>query len=70
MARQLTNVSGETRALQDSAGRWHVVDPGAVYTVDDADDRYFQTGEQGETPIWAEIAPKTTSKKTKIEEAS
>ena len=70
MARRLTNVSGETRTLQDSAGRWHVVEPDAIYTVDDADDRYYQTGECGEQPIWAEVAAPKISKKptTKDEE--
>ena len=64
MSRQLTNVSGETRTLQDSAGRWHVVEPDAVVSVDDADQRYYQTGEQGEPAIWAETRPTKTSKTT------
>lgn len=70
MPRQLTNVSGETRAIQDHTGRWQVIPPDGVLTVDDADDRYYQTGECGEPAIWAEVAPKTPTKKTpKAEEA-
>jgi|GEM_PF-4740327 len=73
MARQLTNISGETRTLQDSHGRWHVVGPGEVYTVDAGDDRYFQTGAHGEPPLWEELPDRTTRKPkttTTIEEAS
>lgn len=75
MPRQLTNVSGQLMALQDSRGVWHTVEPGDVYAVDAADERYFPTGECGEDPIWqdtAPVVPKTTSKTrtTKIEEAS
>ena len=73
MARQLTNVSGQTRTLQDSTGRWHVVGPDEVYTVDANDERYFQVGDEGETPIWEEIV-RTTRTRTKTtttdEEAS
>lgn len=64
MARQLTNVSGETRTLQDSHGRWHVVGDGEVYTVDDRDERYYQTGEHGEPVLWEEIV-RTTKTRTK-----
>lgn len=56
MARQLTNVSGEVRTLQDSTGRWHVIEPEAIYSVDDKDERYYQTGECGEDAIWAEAS--------------
>lgn len=69
MSRQLTNVSGETRTVQDATGRWHVVEPDAVLTVDDADQRYYQTGEQGEPAIWAETRPTKTRNKSN-EEAS
>lgn len=62
MARQLTNISGQTRTVQDSSGRWHVLEPDAVYTVDDADQRYWQTGEQGEEPLFADVTRKTTKK--------
>lgn len=73
MARQLTNISGETRTLQDPSGRWHVVGPGEVHTVADDDDRYYQTGACGETAIWDELPTRTTRKpttRTTDEEAS
>lgn len=72
MPRKLTNVSGQTRTLQDHTGRWQVIPPDGLLIVDDADERYYQTGECGETPIWADVATKTPSKTktTTIEEAS
>ena len=72
MARQLRNISGETRTLQDSTGRWHVVAADEVYTVDDRDARYFQTGETGEPALWEELPtrPTKTTKKNTDEEAS
>lgn len=67
MARQLTNVSGETRTLQDMTGRWHVIPADGVYTVPDGDDRYYQTGECGEPAIWADVTPKKTTPSSKKE---
>ena len=58
MARQLTNVSGETRTLQDSHGRWHVVGDGEIYTVDDRDDREFPA------QTWEDVPARKTGKKT------
>jgi hypothetical protein len=65
----LINVSGEPRSLQDHTGRWHVVPADGVFTVDDADDRYYQTGECGEPAIWAEAPTPTKTSKSKPEEA-
>lgn len=62
MARELRNVSGEARSLQGVDGVWHVVEPDGIYTVESSDARYFQTGEFGEEPVWADV---TKSKPTK-----
>lgn len=71
MARQLKNVSGTTLALQDSHGRWQAVEPDQIFTVDDRDQRYYQTGEQGEDPLFEEMPTrKTRTKTTTDEEAS
>lgn len=64
MARQLTNVSGQVLSLQDSSGRWHTIDPDAIYSVDDLDERYYQTGETGEEVLWADVAPAKAKKST------
>lgn len=70
MARTLRNISGETRTLQDASGRWHVIEDQGVLVVDDADGRYYQTGEQGEPAIWEDAAPtKKPTKTSTIEEA-
>lgn len=63
MARQFINVSGETRALQDSHGRWHVVGDGEVYSVDPADEREFPAG------TW-EALPAARTTKTKAARAA
>lgn len=65
MPRKLTNISGQARSLQDHTGRWHVVEDGAVFVVDDADGREFPPD------TWQDITP-TPKKKptTTTEEAS
>lgn len=64
MPRHLTNVSGQPLSLQDIHGRWHVVPADGVFVVDDADQRYWQTGSAGEAAIWAERKAKATKTKT------
>lgn len=63
-ARELRNISGEVRALQDSSGSWHVVEPEGVYVVDARDERYYQTGEGGEEPIWADVTKSASKSKS------
>jgi len=62
MSRQLQNVSGETRTLQDTSGRWHVVEPDAVYSVEPGDGREFPPD------TWEEL-PARPSKKSKSSES-
>lgn len=63
MARLFTNVSGETRTLQDSHGRWHVVEPGEIYTADARDERdYDQPG------VWEQMPDRPVKTRTKKDE--
>ena len=64
MARELRNITGQTLWVDDRNGLTKV-DPDGVYAVDAADDRYFQTGETGEVPIWEDVtkAGKAATKK-------
>ena len=42
--------------------------PGGIFETDDAIDVYWQTGEQGEEPLWAVVVEaKATAKATKEE---
>lgn len=65
MPRKLTNISGETRTLQDHTGRWHVVAPDGVFVAGDPDDREFPPD------TWQDITqtPSKTKTKTTTEEA-
>jgi hypothetical protein len=57
------NVSGETLWVDLGNGRFPKVEPGDILEIP-ASDRYVQTGEHGETPIWEAVAPPATTKKT------
>lgn len=63
MARQFINVSGETRALQNSHGVWKPVEDGEVYEVDPADEREYPAG------TW-EALPAARTTKTKAARAA
>lgn len=65
MARELRNISGQTLWVDNQKGLTKV-DPDAIFTVDASDERYFQTGETGEVPIWEEVT-KATKAATKKE---
>ena len=64
MARELRNISGQSLWVDDRGGLSKVEADG-IYKVLDGDDRYFQTGETGEAPIWEEVtkAAKAATKK-------
>lgn len=64
MARELRNITGQTLWVDDRNGLSKVEADG-IYTVQAGDDRYFQTGETGEAPIWEEVtkAAKAATKK-------
>ena len=61
MARELRNITGQTLWVDDRGGLSKVEADG-IYTVQSGDERYFQTGETGEAPIWEEVAKAATKK--------
>lgn len=66
MARELRNISGGKLAVQDTAGRWIAVPPDGIVSVGDDDQRYWQTGDQGEQPLFAEVkSSKSTTREGK-----
>lgn len=57
------NISGEALWVDLGNGAMPKVEPGEVIDFP-ASDRYIQTGETGEIPLWEAVAPANPTKKS------
>jgi hypothetical protein len=57
------NVSGETLWVDLGNGQFPKVEDGDIVEIP-SDDRYVQTGETGEIPLWEPVAPAVSTKKS------
>ena len=59
MARELRNISGSVLWVDTGRGGLQKVVADGIVTVSSDDERYWQTGEQGEPALWAEASGKS-----------
>ncbi len=61
------NVSGDTLWVDLGNGQFPKVGDGEIVDFPDNHDRYIQTGETGETPLWEAVAAPSTKKSAPAE---
>ena len=61
------NISGETLWVDLGNGQVPRVEDGDIVDIPDDPNRYVQTGESGETPLWEAVAAPSTKKSAPAE---